>query len=339
MSENANFAEVAAAGALTTVQDMGRPRYAALGWPECGAADKYSMKLANLLAGNGAQSRAAVLECTLNGASLRFGCDTVIAISGAAFNPSLDGAKIPMFAPVAVKAGQTLALGMAGSGLRGYIAVNGGWAVPEVMGSRSTDLKCRIGGFEGRALKKGDRLPLGAAPDAALIKSIVAKGSALGSALEELKTPLGRRRWQGGESWPALRCVLGPQDAAFTAKGKAPFARGGSTLPAGRNRMACKLTGEAVETAAGSDIISDGIVEGSVQIASDGRPIVMLADHQTTGGYAKIATVIPTDTAILAQLRPSDKVGFCYVSAAEAVKITRAEAARLEWLEEKLNEQ
>lgn len=324
-------AEVIAPGALTTVQDTGRPGYAAFGWPECGAADKYSMRLANILAGNSLKSDAAVLECTLSGVSLRFEGSAIAAVAGAAFAPTLDGRPVPMFEPFAVSSGQVLALGTAQSGLRGYLAVRGGWDVPPVMGSRSTDLKCSVGGFEGRALHRGDRLFIGGTSVGSEIS-----GFEWSADTAALKAPLARWRVQGGERWPVLRCVPGPQDDAFTAKGRADFVRSVYTLTADCNRMACKLAGTAVQTAAGSDIISDGIVEGSVQIASDGMPIVMLADHQTTGGYAKIATVIPTDTAVLAQLRPGSKVSFCYVEPGQAVQAARDEAARLKWLEERL---
>lgn len=331
MSSIKTTAEVLVGGALTTVQDAGRTGYAALGWPECGAADKYSMRLANILAGNGLKSNASVLECTLTGVTLRFGAPAVVAAAGAAFSPVLDDVPVPMFCPVAVKAGQVLAMGTAQSGLRGYLAVHGGWDVPEVMHSRSTDLKCGIGGYKGRALRRGDTLAVCAPPAGA-----EAGPGRRATVPPEMRAPLARWRVQGAGRWPVLRCVLGPQDEAFTAKGRADFVRGVYTLTADCNRMACKLAGTPIESVGGSDIISDGIVEGSVQIAADGQPIVMLADHQTTGGYAKIATVIPCDCAVLAQLRPGEKVGFCYVAPEQAVSLTRSEYSRLEWLEGQL---
>lgn len=334
MSETIKQASVLAPGALTTVQDAGRQGYASLGWPECGAADKYSMRLANLLAGNGAHGRAAVLECTLMGPTLRFDCFAVLAITGAAFTPALDGRPAPLFTPFTVQAGQTLTLGTSQSGLRGYIAVYGGWDVPPVMGSRSTDVKCHVGGLAGRALQKGDVLPLAATAADTAARWQTLRGKIWKNEWAPLAAPLARWRVQGGKRWPVLRAVKGPQDEAFTAQGQEDFVRSVYTLSADCNRMACKLRGTPVQSINGSDILSDGIVEGSVQIASDGSPIVMLADHQTTGGYAKIATVIPTDVAVLAQLRPGEHVGFCYVSPEFAVQVARDEAARLKWLEE-----
>ena len=327
-------AKVIIPGALTTVQDFGRQGYARLGYPECGAADRWSMQLANTLAGNGPDSRDAVLECNLLGPTLRFDAFAVVAITGAAFAPKLDDVPVPMFAPVAVRPGQTLTVGAASSGLRGYIAVAGGWDVPLVMGSRATDLKCGIGGIEGRFLHKDDSLPYNAAAPE--------RAEALQAVLCDITwahTPLHAWRVSRDHRWPVLRCVLGPQDDAFTAAGQTTFERGVYKLSADSNRMACKLSGPAVESVQGSDILSDGIVTGSVQIASDGRPIVMLADHQTTGGYAKIATVIPTDVDVLAQLRPGEEVSFRFVSPAEAVDIARGAAKRLAWIGEQYNVQ
>ncbi len=352
--------EIIVSGALTTVQDAGRKGYAAKGYPECGAADKYAMQLANVLAGNGAlfgsdaqknamQRNAAVLECTLMGASIKAAQSTLVAIAGAVCTPLLNGNPAPMFAPILLKAGDTLAIGACKTGLRSYLAVYGGIDLPAVMGSRATDTKCGIGGLEGRALKVGDVLPLapsatGRAAEKAYAKILknakkrgfeqIAKGAGLKDAW--LQTPIYNSKWQGDKRSPILRVVLGPQDDAFTAAGIKTFTSTLYSLTVDSNRMACKLKGAAIETVNGSDIISDGIVEGSVQVASDGQPIVMIADHQTTGGYAKIATVILPDVSVLAQLRPSDTVGFMAISPEEAVDIYRQSTEKLEWLEEQI---
>ncbi len=338
---------VLVSGALTTVQDAGRKGFAAKGYPECGAADKYAMQLANALVGNGAKSDAAVLECTLMGARLQFAESAIVALAGAVSDPTLNGTPVSMFAPLLVKAGDILQMGTCKTGLRSYFAVYGGIHTPLVMGSRATDVKCQIGGVEGRALKAGDTLPLakkytGKVAEkafATLQKKARKNGFAQVKGLTDgwLTAPIHPSKIQGDITAPILRVVLGPQEDAFTEAGIATFMSGLYPLTVDSNRMACKLKGAAIETKAGSDIISDGIVEGSIQVASDGQPIVMLADHQTTGGYAKIATVIPTDVAVLAQLRPGDSVAFRAVSATEAVAICRKEAEKLEWLEEQLS--
>ena len=315
-------------GPLTTVQDAGRTGYAAQGYRTCGAADSYAYRLGNALIGNA--PGVAVLECTLRGAALQFETDTVFALTGAESPATLDGAPAPYYTPLFAKAGSTLQMGLAPTGLRSYLAVGGGIATPPVLGSRSTDLKCCIGGYEGRKLAKGDTLPTGPCDTAALWHKITAR---------QLDRPLRDKqitgaphpvRVQGTQTLPLLRAVLGPQDAAFTANGLQTFTHSAYKLTPNCDRMACKLTGPAIEMKHGADILSDGIAAGAVQISADGQPIVMLADHQTTGGYAKIATVISADLPALAQLRPGQAVAFAFVTPAQAVRAARKQAAILQ---------
>ena len=182
----------------------------------------------------------------------------------------------------------------------------------------------------------GDVLPIGAAP--AMVEQrwqqICAKGAnrPLGTA----RTPARPWRFLGGRKLPLFRAVPGPQTDAFTAVGQAAFVHGVYALTADCDRMACKLQGPQIETVDGSDIVSDGIVAGSVQVSANGQPIVMLADHQTTGGYAKIATVISADLSAMAQLRPGEKLAFQYVTAAQAVAGARAQAAVLDKIRERM---
>lgn len=335
--------EIVSAGPLTTVQDLGRIGYAAQGFQESGACDKYSLRLANLLVGNAAGE--AGIEFTLKGGRIRFTAPEVIALTGADMKPELNGIPVSMFCPLQVEKGDMLTMGMAVSGLRGYLAAAGGIQVPSVMGSRSTNLKCRIGGLEGRALRDGDILQSGADGQSMRRQgwpgrnkhSTAAKerrqklwaDDEIGRWMSRSSTPY---RIMGDECIVMLRTVPGPQLETFTEEGIRTFERGIYTLTADSNRMACKLSGAAVETVHGSDIISDGIVEGSVQVASDGMPIVMLADHQTTGGYAKIGTVISTDIPALAQLKPGEKTSFKFVTPEEGIAACRKEAAKLEYL-------
>ena len=295
-----------------------------------------AMRTANLLAGNPQAAGAAVLEMTLQGGKYQFDGDAVFALAGADMPAALDGRPVPAYTPLLARAGQVLAIGAARSGLRGYLAVFGGVDTPPVLGSRSTDLKCRMGGLDGRALKAGDVLPIGAAP--AMVEQrwqqICAKGAnrPLGTA----RTPARPWRFLGGRKLPLFRAVPGPQTDAFTAVGQAAFVHGVYALTADCDRMACKLQGPQIETVDGSDIVSDGIVAGSVQVSANGQPIVMLADHQTTGGYAKIATVISADLSAMAQLRPGEKLAFQYVTAAQAVAGARAQAAVLDKIRERM---
>lgn len=321
-------------GPLTTVQDAGRTGYAAQGYRTCGAADSYAYCLGNALVGN--DPGAAVLECTLRGAALRFTQDTVFALTGAESPAALDGVPVPYYAPLLAKAGNTLEMGAASSGLRSYLAVGGGIAIPPVLGSRATDVKCSIGGLDGRKLAKGDILPTGVCDTAALWQKITAKR--LDRPLRDKAVCGGLHpvRVQGAQTVPLLRVVAGPQDAAFTAQGLHDFTHSIYTLTPNCDRMACKLTGTPLEMHRGADILSDGIVPGSVQISAGGQPIVMLADHQTTGGYAKIATVISADLPTLAQLRPGQQVCFTFVTPAQAVQAARRQAALWRQVRERL---
>ena len=341
--------ELLTAGLLTTVQDGGRFGAAALGFQESGACDKYSMKLANLLAGNLERpDRAAVLEFTAKGAAMRFSSREVVALTGACMDPQLNGAPAPMFRPLVVGPGDVLSLGVARSGLRGYLAVYGGIDVPEVMGSRSTSLKCNLGGFEGRALRAGDVLTSGAwrlgggMEDKSGAEYFLArlgknrKYYGIGEDEEWLRLPPNPYRLRGAERIPVLRALPGPPDDRFTREAMDAFVSGTYTLTKDCDRMACRLEGPHLQAKGGSDILSEAVVEGSVQVAADGQPMVMLADHQTTGGYAKIVTVIGTDIPALAQLGPGGKVIFRFISPREANDACRREARRFLWLKERL---
>lgn len=326
--------EIVLPGPLSTVQDLGRRGYQSLGFQESGACDKYSMKLASLLAGNLTEyDQTAVIEFTYSGGELRFTSPEIFALTGADMSPSLNGRPVSMYRPVLAKAGDILSFGYAASGLRAYLGVYGGISVPLIMGSRSTNLKCRLGGVKGRPLKQGDILPTRKSTEEVrdFWKSI--QGNVHGSS-PFVKQPLLQRpstpkRYYGSEEYVLLRAVEGPQIQAFTEKGVRTFLRNPYRLSSDCDRMALRLEGPVIDMIQGADIISDGIVEGSVQVSASGLPMVMMADHQTTGGYAKIATVISTDIPALAQLRPGEWVTFQFVTPQEAVNICRREEQRL----------
>ena len=199
-----------------------------------------------------------------------------------------------------------------------------------------TDLKCCIGGLDGRKLTKGDTLPIGLCDTTALWQKIITRH--LDRPLQDtcITTALHPVRTLGTQTFPLLRAVPGPQDAAFTSAGLHIFTHGVYQLTPNCDRMACKLAGPAIEMKHGADILSDGIAAGSVQISADSQPIVMLTDHQTTGGYAKIATVISADLPVLAQLRPGQAVAFAFVSPAQAVRAARRQAAILQQIAARL---
>lgn len=293
-------------GALTTVQDAGRYGFQKTGMLCCGVMDLDSYRTANRLLRN--NSNDAVLEFTLFGGSYLFDSDTVIALSGADMNPVLDRHPCPMNRPVPVSAGSVLTLGAAATGCRTYLAVIGGIDVPVLSGSRSTNLKCRIGGYEGRALCRDDLLKTGSS------------GAKYDAACDRFTS-------QEAELLPVhpvypsdvtVHVIDGPQADYFTEKGLRTFYSEPYILSSQSDRMGCRLNGPAIESIRGTDIVSDGIVFGSIQVTSDGQPIILMADRQTTGGYAKIATVCSFDLPVLAQCRPGNTVHFRKISVEEA---------------------
>ena len=307
--------DITFAGPLTTVVDGGRYGYMSVGFSSGGAMDLYSMRVANILVGNGMDEGA--LEMTFMGIVAEFDTDAVIAITGADMTPAVNGQPIPMYEAVTVRRGDTLSLGKAETGMRAYLAVAGGFDIPKVMGSYSTNLKCSVGGYEGRKLKAGDALPL-------------KRGSRL---ISERKA----EKENSYEKSISVRVVLGPQDDYFTEKGISDFLSRVYTVSDKSDRMGIRLSGEPVENKNGVDIISDAIVMGSVQIPASGEPIIMMADRQTTGGYAKIATVITSDLGLLAQSYPGTQIRFTAVSYNKAVKLLKKQNKRLFALKRKLN--
>lgn len=307
-------------GAMTTVQDLGRFGYMNKGFSVSGAVDTFSMRLANALVGNALGE--AVLEATIMGPEILFEAPGVIALTGADMAPKLNRVPCPMNQAVAVHTGDILSFGFAKSGCRAYIAVAGGMGIESVLGSKSTNLKCGLGGFHGRALRTGDCIPF------------FQKAETL-SHMEKRYYEPGKEPFRAPDSKdgiPVLRAVKGPQEEYFTEKGLRTLTEAVYTVTNDSNRMACKLSGEPIEFVSSGDIISDGIVTGSIQVSSNGMPIVMLADHQTTGGYAKIGTVISVDIPVIGQRKPGEKVRFAFVTVEEAQRLYMQEKKLLESL-------
>lgn len=278
-------------GMLSTIQDGGRKGYLALGFSASGVMDLHSYHKANALVGN--YTDEAVIEMTVMGGSFKFIESNYIAITGADMLPKIDGKPVCMYETLFVKKGETLSFSMAQGGMRTYIAFAGGIDVPVVMGSRSTNLRCKVGGLDGRALKSGDIIP-----------SLNANG-------EFHKHNICRTEPDSFDVKEiTVRVIMGPQDDYFTENGINTFLNTPYSVSNESDRMGCKMSGEKIEYKDTVDIISDGIVFGSVQVPRSGNPIVMLADRQTTGGYAKIATVISADLPLLAQAKPGTEVHF-----------------------------
>lgn len=293
--------EVVQPGLLTTVQDKGRYGYQQYGVPVSGAMDSYALMVANLLVGN--SEGDACLEITVLGPRFRILGDTLIAITGADLSPALNNNPLPMWEAVKVCYGDTISFGHPKSGCRSYLAVAGGIDVPEVMGSRSTYIKSRLGGLEGRSLRPGDRLRSGA------------------TRVEFSARKLPSQYIFEYQAENELRVILGPQDDYFTERGIQTFLHSEYRISVQADRMGYRLEGPPIEHKAGADIVSDGVPPGAVQVPGDGLPIILLADRQTTGGYIKIATVSTIDLTKLAQTKPGDTVRFLQITEEEAYQL------------------
>ncbi|MDR2525722.1 MAG: biotin-dependent carboxyltransferase family protein [Oscillospiraceae bacterium] len=308
-------------GMLTTAQDAGRVGWMASGFSRSGAMDLPSLRRANLLVGN--DKDMAALEMTMTGVACIFGCDCVFSLTGADMCAALNGQPIPRYTALQARAGDTLACGGARVGMRGYLAVAGGFDLPAVLGSCSTGLKFGLGGFAGRKLRAGDALPLRCPeiPVSRLSERVLPVPNALDA------------HWRAQRPGMQLRVVLGPQAAHFTAAGVEAFLSSWYVVTPASDRMGMKLEGKKIEAVCGYDVISDGVAPGSVQVPASGQPIVMMADCQTTGGYAKIATVAGVALPLLAQAKPGDKICFAAIDVREAQRLARREAAQLRRME------
>jgi biotin-dependent carboxylase-like uncharacterized protein len=279
---------VVRAGALTTIQDRGRPGHAHLGVPRSGALDAPAAALANRLVGNPVE--AAVLETTLNGCALRPRSVVTVAVTGAPCPVTVNGRPAPWGAPVRVPAGALLDIGPARAGVRSYVAVAGGVAVDPVLGSRSTDLLSELG---PPPLTDGTVLPLGR-PDGVHTR------------VDVVPHP-------GPPSELVLRVTPGPRDDWFTSSALRTLATGTYRVSSASNRIGLRTEGPSLERAVSDELPSEGMVLGAVQVPPDGRPVVFLADHPTTGGYPVIAVVRGADLPAAAQAIPGTPVRFMVV--------------------------
>lgn len=307
--------KIVTGGFMTTIQDLGRYGYQETGMSVSGVMDTRSASLANILVGN--DENEAVLEVTMMGPTIEFQKDNIIAVTGGDLGAKLNGTPFPRYEAVLVKAGETLSFAGMFGGARVYVAFAGGLDVPVVMGSKSTNLKSRIGGLEGRKLGAGDEIEF-AAPKTWLPNM----------KLRKLEFP------DYSKKEYTLRVLMGPQDDHFTEKGIETFLNSTYAISNEYDRMGCRMQGDVIEHKNGGDIITDGISFGAVQVPSHGNPIVMMADHQTTGGYTKIANVISVDLPVLAQCMPGYKIHFKAVDIEEAQELYCAQKREFAALKE-----
>ena len=293
--------EVIHPGPFTTIQDLGRTGFQRYGVSVTGAMDPQATAIANLVVGN--DPKDAVLEITFTGAKFQFHQPTKIAVTGADMLVQLNGMEIKRGCAIPVSGGEVLHFVNLRAGCRAYLAVHGGLEVPEVMGSRSTFLRAAIGGVEGRALRKGDKIPYAPCGQAK-------------QALADWHVPT--------DSWwkkEKVRIVKGPEIDRFDVEQLNRFISEPYTISPQSDRMGYRLQGSLLKSRDATELVSEPVTFGTIQVPSGGEPIVLMADRQTTGGYPRIGQVIQVDLPVLAQKKPGDRVEFEFVSLEEARKL------------------
>jgi len=276
---------VLAPGPLATVQDDGRPGWASIGVTRSGAADREAAALAGRLVGNAPS--AAGIEVTAGGLRVRAGRTLLVAVTGAPAPVTVDGRPAPFAAPLTLRPGQVLGLGVPPVGLRSYLAVRGGIDVPPVLGSRSTDI---LSGLGPAPLRAGDELPV---------------GDLLGEEPFVDVAPV-----RAPSSRPVLRVLPGPRRHWLAPAAWTSLTSEGWTVTSDSDRVGLRLDGPRLERARQDELPSEGLVPGAVQVPPDGAPVLFLADHPVTGGYPVLAVVATADLPAVAQLRPGDAVRF-----------------------------
>jgi antagonist of KipI len=298
-------------GLFTTIQDLGRPQAVASGVPPGGAMDRFAHTAANLLVGN--DRGAAGLECTLVGPHLVAESPCLIAITGGDLVPHVNGLPVQMWTGIPLELGDRLGFGGRRSGARAYVAVAGGIVGDRWLASMSTNIMAARGGMHGRPLADGDVISAGEPP------ALSPAGRALAL---ELLPPYADH---------TLRVIAGPHVDRLAPDARRTFYESPFVVSPDSNRMGYRLAGPHLETS-GDDVLSFGLVAGAVQLPAGGRPILLMADHQTAGGYPVVAALISASMPVAAQLAPGDEVRFAETSIEAALEMRQAQRASLESL-------
>lgn len=297
-------------GLASTFQDCGRHGHQHLGVPVGGAMDLRAHQLANLIAGN--EHDPATLEITLMGPTLRFDAPACIALTGADLSPTVNGRPVPLGRPLVMYAGDILSFGERRNGVRCYLAWHGGIALPSVLGSQSTYLRGALGGFQGRALRKEDVLPLNVSLRADTLEALA---ESLGKMSIYLPATL------ANNPRTHLRVMRGPHTELFTQEAVHALFDSPYVITNESDRMGFRLQGQALPVRENRQLLSEGATFGSIQVPADGLPIVLMADRQSIGGYPKIGHVATVDLPLLAQCMPGEAVRFEEISLAQAQQL------------------
>jgi len=292
-------------GLLTTIQDLGRFGYQRFGMPVCGAMDSYSLKLANWLVLN--ELNEACLEISFLGPEIEFLTDTIIGITGAEMGPKINGEYIPMNETKCVKTGDILSFAGLKKGARSYLSVSGGFTIPYVMGSKSTYLRGKIGGYKGRKLEEGDIINIS------------------GNDKKSINRIIPPHLLRNLSSKNTVRIIPGPEIKSFEKESVIEFINSSYTISIESDRMGYRLEGAELKHLKGADINSAGLSYGTIQVPGNGKPIIMLSDRQTVGGYTRLANIISVDIPLLGQMKPGDILNFKEISLDDAQDLFQLE--------------
>ena len=294
--------EILRAGLQTSVQDLGRFGAAHLGISASGASDNLAMRIGNLMVGN--PENTTVIEMTLTGDTVLFHSDAFIALAGSKFKIDLDEKSFPFWSGTYIQAGQVLTIGSTLNGARCYLCVRGGLQIKKIINSASTHLTSGMGGLNGSILKKGDQIAFGN--------------------LSHVIQPIKNMENYPFTNTATIRATKGLQWDWFDNQNRKLFFEKGYQVSTLSNRMGLRLSGQSIFSSKGSEIITEGMPLGAIQIPGDGQPILSFVEHQTTGGYPKLANVISADLYKVGQLKPGDQFKF------QLIDFPEAEKARLE---------
>ncbi|PKV66452.1 5-oxoprolinase subunit C family protein [Pontibacter ramchanderi] len=311
--------EIVKPGLLTTLQDRGRYGHQKEGIITSGAMDAFAYRVANMLAGNNEEE--AALEITLIGPTIHFTEDQLIALTGADLSAELNGEKVRLWRPVFVKSGSTLTFGAPISGCRAYLAVSGGFAIPQVMGSYATYLQAGIGGYQGRALQAGDFIPCPGPSDTGIALFAQASANTEGHDYTVASWTPDPQYFPTYAPNPILRAIKGPEFELFSETSREQVWTERFQVSAQSDRMGYRLQGVSLYLSEPTELISTAVTFGTVQVPPEGKPIVLMADHQTTGGYPRMLQVVSVDLPILAQVVPGQTISFEEVSLEEAQQL------------------
>lgn len=298
------YIKVIKPGLLTTIQDLGRHEFQSCGVPVSGAMDTLSLRLANILVGN--PQNYAAIEVTLIGPEIMFKGEGIIAITGGDLSPKLNGESIQMWRSIRILDGDILSFGKVNKGCRSYIAILGGLHVSEILGSKSTFIRGKYGGIEGRPLIKGDMIP------------VIPTSYELIKKVKKRKIP--DHNIQNINSSKTIRFIWGPNDREFTKESKETFVQSSYMITNQSDRMGYRLQGPTLLHKKSADILSEFVAPGTIQVPANGQPIVLMADCQTSGGYTKIGMVIGADLPLVGQKKPGDTISFTPITIQEAQK-------------------